>query len=118
MTFERIQSKKIVLAQKLLDKLAGAGARLEAAGLNSQLAKDWLSAYAASLKELQSFVKQQRAVCHPESQCHSLLHEEHDELEKSLRNLSRVIKSSDVDELLLSKTLILIASRSSLSRLV
>jgi len=111
--FEDLQKRKIELSSKLKEKLFTARERLAAAESLEKhgLVKDWLAGFAGMLKELKDLIKAQQKLCPSENQCIGLLQNEIDDLDKAVRHIFSVIdKESELDEIMIVKTLIRILS--------
>ncbi len=111
--FEDLQKRKIELSGKLKEKLFTASVRLDAAQALDQpgIVRDWLAGFAGMLKQLRDLIKAQQKLCPSENQCIGLLQNEVDDLEKAVLHIFSVIdKESELDELMIAKTLIRILS--------
>lgn len=112
--FEDLQKRKVERAQTLLNKLIGARERLAAAEelKKHELVENWLRVFSEALTDLKKSVASQRPLCPVDNQCHSLLQEEIDGLDDSIKHVDRVIKGVEtLDQIKISKVLIMVASR-------
>jgi hypothetical protein len=112
--FEELQKKKVERAQTLLQKLVGARERLAAAEelKKHEIVENWLKVFNDALGDLKKMAETQRPLCPVDNQCHSLLQEEIDDLEKAIRHIEHVIRGAEtLDQVMVSRVLIMVASR-------